>query len=189
MFIRDYKRDKIFRVEASCDQCGHVQEYTKTNYKQAITIHLGKSFCRRCVRTCQSKGKVNYKGTPIHNSYSGAKQRCEYKAHSSYSRYGGRGIEFLWDSFEEFRKDMEHSWFEGGTIERIDLDGNYCKENCTWVTNKEQLRNTSRNIHTLTQAELIRHMYESGATQVELANKFNDSQGNISNIIRGRTWS
>jgi glutamyl-tRNA(Gln) amidotransferase subunit E len=38
-------------------------------------------------------------------------------------------------------------------------------------------------------AELIRHMYESGATQVELAKKFNDSQGNISNIIRGRTWS
>ena len=189
MFIEEYRKDKRIKIKASCDQCGETKEYDKSNYTQATKLHNGSIFCRSCASTKKHLGKTPYKGTPIHNSYSGAKQRCEYDKHVGYHRYGGRGIKFEWDSFSDFERDMKESWFKGGTLERIDLDGNYCLSNCTWVTPTEQMRNTSRNIHDMTQANLIRSLYNDGMSQVDIAKMFNDSQGNISNIIKGRTWN
>ena len=70
-----------------------------------------------------------------------------------YYRYGGRGIQCLWKSFQEFSIDMEKSYKKhflenkgDTTLERIDNNGNYCKENCTWITKGEQSKNTKRNV-------------------------------------------
>ena len=134
------------------------------------------------------EARTHLKGTPIHNSYSGAKQRCNYQSHILYANYGGRGIKFMWTSFEEFYSDMAPTHFEGATLDRIDVDGPYSKENCRWVTIEQQLRNTRRNIHTEESVAEIRRQYAAGVTQIELAKRFGDSQGNISNIIKGRTW-
>jgi len=133
---------------------------------------------------------MNRVGTPIHNSYKGAKQRCNYKKHVQYKDYGGRGIVFLWKNFDDFYDDMKDTWFEGASLDREDTNGNYCKENCKWATQKEQVRNARSNKHTMEQANLIREMYASGThTQNQLAEMFNDSQGNISNIINKRSWA
>jgi hypothetical protein len=133
--------------------------------------------------------KMKLKGTPIHNSYQGARQRCNYKGNKRYADYGGRGIRFRWNGFAEFYNDMSDSWFEGATLERINTNGDYCKDNCRWATKTEQARNTRKNIHTEEDIRKIRSLYESGAmTQVHLAKKFGDSQGNISNIILNKVW-
>lgn len=133
--------------------------------------------------------KLRFKGTPIHNSYSGAKQRCNYKEDKHYNNYGGRGIKFEWDSFYSFYIDMASTYFDGATIDRIDYNGNYNKDNCRWVTVEQQARNTRKNIHTEEDVLLIRKLYSTGNyTQKELAEIFKDSQGNISNIITNKTW-
>lgn len=71
------------------------------------------------------------------------KYRCTNNQVSWYKYYGGRGIKYdpAWETFEQFAKDMFPSWAEGATLDRVDTDGDYTKENCRWVTLGENLAN------------------------------------------------
>lgn len=73
--------------------------------------------------------------------------RCENKNHNRYYVYGGKGILVCkrWKNFDCFLKDMEKSYKEGLTIDRIKNNGNYCKKNCRWVTWEQQSWNRSDN--------------------------------------------
>lgn len=80
------------------------------------------------------------------------KTRCNNPKTLNFEIYGGRGIKCLWKSFKEFRDDMYESYVEhtekfgkDTSIDRINNDGNYCKENCRWVTAKKQQRNRRNN--------------------------------------------
>ena len=73
------------------------------------------------------------------------RHRCSNPQHHGYKYYGGRGISVCkeWrDSFIAFYKwAISSGYAKGLTIERKDVNGNYCPENCTWITMKEQRRN------------------------------------------------
>ena len=50
------------------------------------------------------------------------------------------------DDFENFFVwAIENGYEEGLTIERIDVNKDYCPNNCKWITQQEQVLNTRRN--------------------------------------------
>jgi len=77
------------------------------------------------------------------------RKRCNNQNDPQYADYGGRGISICpeWGSFEQFLADMGEC--NGLTIERKDVNGNYCKENCCWIPRAAQRRNT-RHTHQIT---------------------------------------
>lgn len=80
------------------------------------------------------------------------KSRCENPNRVKYKDYGGRGIKVCaeWMNAENFvRWALQNGYAEGLQLDRIDNDGNYCPENCRFVTPKENSRNR-RNTKSLT---------------------------------------
>jgi hypothetical protein len=67
------------------------------------------------------------------------RDRCHNPRDKYWRHYGGRGIVVCerWADFQNFFDDMAASWSPGLTLDRIDVNGNYCQENCRWVTQKE----------------------------------------------------
>lgn len=66
----------------------------------------------------------------------GMKSRCYSPAHPRYRNYGGRGISICpeWHDFETFYARAGGRWSSGLQIDRENNDGNYCPENCRFVT-------------------------------------------------------
>lgn len=88
-----------------------------------------------------------YRGTPTYASWINMRRRCYDSSRKDYPRYGGRGIQVCteWqNSFLAFLCDMGERP-HGMTIDRINSNGDYHKENCRWITPKGQSRNTCIN--------------------------------------------
>ena len=79
----------------------------------------------------------------LYSTWRGMMRRCYEKTNSAYKRYGGRGIcvEDSWHDFKKFNADMFPLYEHGLTLERLDNDGNYSKDNCVWATMRQQSNN------------------------------------------------
>lgn len=76
------------------------------------------------------------------------KQRCFNPKNHGYKNYGARGITVSpeWSNdFWQFYKDVGARPNPKHQIDRIDNNGNYCKENVRWATQKENLNNKRTN--------------------------------------------
>lgn len=96
----------------------------------------------------QTMKKHGMTGHPVHAVWSSMLDRCRLPTHQAWHNYGARGIKVCecWqESFENFWSDMGNDYEYGLTLDRKDVNGNYCKENCRWITMKEQSRNRRNN--------------------------------------------
>lgn len=87
--------------------------------------------------------------TPEFEIWCAMKKRCLNSNHKSYHMYGGRGISVCdrWiNSFSYFLEDMGVRPSSNYSIERVDNNLGYFKENCKWATKKEQCRNVRNNV-------------------------------------------
>jgi len=84
--------------------------------------------------------------TPIYRCWASIKQRCNNPNTVNWEIYGGRGISYdkNWESFDGFYTDMGETFEEGLEIDRINVNGDYCKENCRWVTHNENNYNKNK---------------------------------------------
>ena len=85
---------------------------------------------------------------PLLSVWDNMRSRCYCPSKGDvYDRYGGRGITVCeeWKHFQNFRAWAIPLWAPGLQLDRIDNDGNYCPDNCRFVTRHDQMRNTRRN--------------------------------------------
>lgn len=137
------------RVVVKCD-CGTIREMTLSQFKNPSVHSCG---CVGIVKGADSPYfKHGMSRTRIFNIYRGMLNRCYRTNDISYSYYGGRGIkicdEWLGDEgILNFAKWAESSGYTDElTIDRIDVNGNYCPENCRFVTNEVQAKNKRNSI-------------------------------------------
>jgi len=139
--LRVVSLEKDSKVKCLCD-CGKTSYPTKSNLSKGDSKSCG---CLRRERLLASVTSHNHSGTKTHNTWVCMKTRCLNPKSTQYKWYGAQGITIdpKWLTFEGFLEDMGERP-KGHTLDRVDASKGYCKENCRWSTQKEQMRNTRR---------------------------------------------
>lgn len=136
-------QDKYKRNIWKCDcDCGNTTEVMIGNLTSGIVQSCG----------------CGHDGNPIHNAtntrlfniWQKMKSRCYSVNDDAYKNYGERGIcvcdEWKGDfiAFKEWA--VNSGYLDSLTIERKDVNGNYCPENCCWIPKGEQASNKRNTI-------------------------------------------
>ena len=140
------KRDKGNHkyLVCRCD-CGNEKVISMTHVRSGASKSCG---CGVVKTTIKRSTTHNGTHTRIYHIWLGIRRRCYNPNDFSYRYYGARGIKMAeeWSDFSTFREWSKTSGYSDNlTIERIDVNGDYCPSNCKWITLEEQARNKRTN--------------------------------------------
>lgn len=173
-----YKSGNV-RWLCKCD-CGGFTHTTGYLLKSGKVMGCSCISSERMTKQNQKHGGF---GTRLYEVWRQMHRRCYGKETKSYPLYGGRGITVCneWKEFDQFRDwALASGYSDDLTIDRIDVNGNYCPENCRWATDKEQ-SNNKRNNH------LVEYNGEKH-TVSEWADKYGVDQRTLYARLNNRDW-
>lgn len=135
--------------KCSCE-CGNETVVARSSLLSGKTISCG---CHGKMLLGDFTRKHGKSKTREYYSWLSMVRRCREPNHLEYSNYGGRGISVCEEwvdmgsslGFVKFLEDMGECP-EGYTLDRIDVNGDYCKENCRWADKTMQSFNQRRSI-------------------------------------------
>lgn len=100
-------------------------------------------------KTIHKKHGLSY--SRLNNILAMMKQRCYNHNAPNYNDYGGRGIRICEEWLSSLKSFVEwaelNGYDENLTIERVNVDGDYCPENCKWITIQDQQWNKRNTTH------------------------------------------
>lgn len=125
-------------------ECGNTKEVAVNSLVSGATKSCG-CLTKEITTKLMTKHGATVGGikNPTYESWRGMKERCSYEGHKSYEKYGGSGIEVCkeWvNSFSTFLSDMGERP-DAKTLDRIDPNLGYYKDNCRWATHSTQAYN------------------------------------------------
>ena len=125
--------------------------FIKNGVEYSTFLIQGKPFTRRLVRPNKTHGLSQSR---IYNIWKGMRRRCNNPNAPKYNFYGGKGIKVCeeWnktpEGFENFYNwAIQNGYADNLTIDRIDPQGNYCPENCRWLTLSENVHRAAIKPH------------------------------------------
>lgn len=131
---------KKTRWRCRCD-CGQEVAVNSTHLVSGHTCSCG---CLQSERTRAANTTHGGRHSRLYNIWAHMRQRCNNPGNKDFAYYGGRGIKICkeWERFDTFQDwALKNGYTAELTIDRIDSNGNYCPENCRWVTQADQNRN------------------------------------------------
>jgi hypothetical protein len=120
-------------------QCGKEKVVRGGNLVSGNTTTCGCSWGLKKI----THGHTRKRKSSTYRSWVDMKVRCTNPKSKAYKNYGGRGITICPEwlcSFENFLSDMGVCP-PGWSLERVDPDGNYSKQNCSWLPKEKQNAN------------------------------------------------
>jgi len=139
------KQKPIYVCKCQCNKTVEVSEY------DLISGHVKSCGCIHKKYDESQKGR-------LYEIWKNMRRRCSDPLNKRWMNYGGKGIKVCpeWNDYLVFRCwAYSNGYNDNLTIDRIDLNKDYCPSNCRWTDSFTQMNNTTRNKYLVYQGEMM----------------------------------